>query len=211
MPSKYDTNPLDPDFPEKVRAESEGQPTQVLSETGAPETQHFPRAEQTEKQTVRLPGTQYAPPPPPQYQQPYNGQYVPGIYQPQHFSRPAERKVTPIGLPENVVTALPYIPWYIGLIAGVVILFLTPRHETKARFHAAQGLAAHLGILIVTGVLGAIGNVSSGARFGAFAFSLAMSIMLVIWAIKAWKGKPVHIQMIEPLTNWLEDKIHKKE
>ena len=31
---------------------------------------------------------------------------------------PAERKVQPIGLPENIVTALPYIPWYIGLIAG---------------------------------------------------------------------------------------------
>lgn len=210
MPSKYDTNPLDPDFPEKVRAESEGQPTQVLSETGAAETQHFAPAAHTEEQTVRLPGTQYAPPPPPQYQQPYNGQYVPAMYQPQNFARPQERKVMPLGLPENAVTALPYIPWYIGLIAGVVILLLTPRHETKARFHAAQGLAAHLGIFIVTAVLGAIGNVSSGARFGAFAFSLAMSIMLVVWAIKAWKGKPVHIQMIEPLTNWLEDKIHKR-
>jgi uncharacterized membrane protein len=210
MPSKYDTNPLDPDFPEKLRAESEGQRTQVLSESGAPETQHFPIVPHTEEQTVRLPGTHYAPPPP-QFQQPYNGQYVPGMYQPQHFAPPQERKVTPIGLPENVVTALPYIPWYIGLIAGAVILFLTPRTETKARFHAAQGLAAHLGILIVAAALSAIGTVSSGARFGGFAFSLVMAIMLVVWAIKAWKGKPVHIQMLDGLTNWLEDKIHKKK
>jgi uncharacterized membrane protein len=213
MPSKYDTNPLDPDFPEKIRAEAEGPPTQVLSETGAAETSHFTPPAHTEQQTIRLPGgsgQQYAPPPPPYYQQPYNGQYVPGIYQPQGFSAPSERKVQPIGLPENIVTALPYIPWYIGLIAGAVILLLTPRTETKARFHAAQGLAAHVAILIVTTALGIIGTVSSGARFGAFAFSLAMSIMLVVWAIKAWKGKPVHIQMIDSLTNWLEEKIYTK-
>jgi uncharacterized membrane protein len=216
MPSKYDTNPLDPDFPEKIRAESEGQQTQVLSETGAPETQHFaPPAPTEEQQTVRLPGTsqQYSapPPPPPYYQQPYTGQYVPGMYQQQNFAPPIERKVEPFGLPENIVTAIPYIPWYIGLIAGVIILALTPRTETKVRFHAAQGLAAHVGILIVTFALGAIGMVSSGARFGSFAFTIAMSVMLIVWAIKAWKGKPVHIQAIEGLTNWLEDKIRRKD
>ncbi|HEY2847651.1 MAG TPA: hypothetical protein VGI80_07520 [Pyrinomonadaceae bacterium] len=214
MPSKYDTNPLDPDFPEKVRAESEGQPTRVLSETGAAETSHFPQAAQTEEQTIRLSAghQQYAPPPPPPYyqQQPYTGQYVPGVYQPKGFAAPPVRKVEPLGLPENIVTALPYIPWYIGLIAGAVILVLTPRSETKARFHAAQGLAAHVGILIVTTALAMIGMVSSGARFGGFAFSIAMSVMLIVWAIKAWKGRPVHIQMIEGLTNWLEEKIYTK-
>ena len=213
MPSKYDTNPLDPNFPEKVRRESEGQSTQVLSDAGAPTTQHFPQAAPTEEQTVRLPGgsQQYAPPPPPPYyQQPYSGQYVPAAYGSQHFGAPIERKVEPFGLSENIVTALPYIPWYIGLIAGVVILALTPRTETKARFHAAQGLAAHVGILIVTTALGIVGTVSSGARVGSLVFSIAMSIMLIVWAIKAWKGKPVHIQAIESLTNWLEDKIRTK-
>src|ERR1043166_6545068 len=164
MPSKYDTNPLDPDFPEKVRAESEGQPTQVLSETGAAETRHFGPAPPapTEQQTMRFPGEQYAQPPP--YQQPYTGQYVPGMYQPQGFAiPPVERKVEPFGISENIVTAVPYIPWYIGLIAGVVILFLAPRTEAKARFHAAQGLAAHVGVLIVTTALGIIGTVSGGA------------------------------------------------
>ena len=212
MPSKYDTNPLDPDFPEKVRRESEGQPTRVLSETGAPGTQHFPPAAPTEEQTVRLSGgsQQYAPPPPPYYQQPYNGQYVPAAYGSQSFGASIERKVEPFGISENIVTALPYIPWYIGLIAGAVILALTPRSETKARFHAAQGLAAHVGILIVTGALGIIGTVSSGARIGSLAFSIAMSVMLIVWAIKAWKGKPVHIQALDSLTNWLEEKIYTK-
>jgi len=212
MPSKYDTNPLDPDFPEKVRRESEGTPTQVLSETGAAATRHFPPSAPTEDQTVRLSGGSqtYAPPPPPPYQQPYTGQYVPAAYQSQSFVPAYERKVEPFGISENIVTALPYIPWYIGLIAGVVILALTPRAETKARFHAAQGLAAHVGILIVTTALSIIGIASSGARVGGLVFSIAASIMLIIWAVKAWKGKPVHIQAIEGLTNWLEDKIRTK-
>jgi uncharacterized membrane protein len=212
MPSKYDTNPLDPDFPKKVRREAEGPPTQVLSETGAPQTQHFGTPIRTEDETVRLPGSgyQYAPPPP--YQQPYTGQYVPGMYQPQGFAPPQpHRKVDPFGLPENVVTAIPYIPWYIGMIAAAIILFLTPRSETKARFHAAQGLAAHVGILIVSTALGIIGMASGAARAGSLAFTLAASIMLIIWAIKAWKGRPVHIQALDGLTNWLEDKIHQKD
>lgn len=217
MPSKYDTNPLDPDFPEKVRAESEGQPTQVLSETGAPETQHLRPAPQTEEQTVRLPGGWQQPQQnaaqrqPQYYQQPYNGQYVPGMYQPQGFAKPVERKIAPLGISENIVTALPYIPWYIGLVAGIIILAITPRSETKARFHAAQGLAAHVGVLIVTSALGIIGTLSGGARFGGFAVSVAAAVMFVIWAIKAWKGRPVHIQMIEGLTNWLEEKIHRNK
>lgn len=28
---------------------------------------------------------------------------------------------------------------------------------------------------------------------------------------KAWKGRPVHIESIEELTNWLEDKISPKQ
>ena len=31
--------------------------------------------------------------------------------------------------------------------------------------------------------------------------------MLIIFAIKAWKGKPVHIESLDDLTNWLEEKI----
>jgi uncharacterized membrane protein len=216
MPSKYDTNPLDPDFPEKVRAESEGQPTQVLSDDGAASSQQFGRPVMTEDQTRQFPGGmpqfQQQPQLNPQYQQPYNGQYVP-MYQQQAFGQPeaTDRKVEPFGISENIVTAVPYIPWYIGMVAGAIILFLTPRHETKVRFHAAQGLAAHIGILIVTTLLGILGEVTGAARAGNVIFTLATSIMLVVWAIKAWRGRPVHIQAIEGLTNWLEDKIRQKD
>ena len=213
MPSKYDTNPLDPDFPEKIRAESDGQPTQVLSDEGATRTRNIGRPVATEDPTVRLsagaPQQAYQQYAPPQFQQPYNGQYVPGAYQPQAFAAPQqERKIEPFGMTENVLTAVPYVPWYIGLIAAALILFLTPRTETKVRFHAAQGLAAHLGVLLITQLLFAFGGFASAIGV---IFTIITSIMFIVWAIKAWRGRPVVIQSVEALTNWLEEKIRQKD
>ena len=111
------------------------------------------------------------------------------------------------GVPEKWLIALPYIPFSIGLIAGLVLLLLIPKEETKVRFHAAQGLAAHVGILIVTTILGLIGNITGLAEVGSLIFTVATTIMLVIFAIKAWSGKPVHIEAVDDLTNWLEEKI----
>jgi uncharacterized membrane protein len=203
MAKKYDTNPLDPEFPEKARAAAAGeQETQTLNSGGA-RTQRMPYAAPTEEQTRRFaqaPGSQYA--------SPMGGQYN-AAYQPLGFApvdRSPTRKIEKVGLPENVLTALPYLPWFIGAVAGLVILFLVPNTETKVRFHAAQGLAAHIGILLVTTILGAIGDVT-GMGFGQFIFQLVTTIMLIVWAIKAWKGKPVHIESVDRLTNWLEEKI----
>jgi uncharacterized membrane protein len=117
------------------------------------------------------------------------------------------RKVEKIGLPENVMTALPYIPWFIGMIAGLLILFLVPKSEAKVRFHAAQGLAAHVAILIITSILGMVGNITGVAEAGNVVFQIVTTVMLCIFAYKAWKGKPIHIESIDDLTNWLEDKI----
>ena len=200
MASKYDTNPLDPEFPEKVGA------TQVLGQSNA-QTQHFPEPAPTEEQTRKFAVADIP------YSPPFNGQNVPAMYQPGPVVAPADslsRKVEKVGLPENVLIAAPYIPWYIGLIAGLLILFLVPRSEAKVRFHAAQGLAAHIGILIVTTILGIIGSVTDLANVGNFIFTLVTSIMLVVFAIKAWQGKPVHIESVDDLTNWLEEKISPK-
>lgn len=193
MASKYDTNPLDPEFPEKVGA------TQVLGQANA-ETRQFPPPAPTEEQTRRFAVADVP------YSPPFDGQNVPAPYQAAPVAA-ADRKVDKVGLPENVLTAAPYIPWYIGLIAGLLILFLVPKSEAKVRFHAAQGLAAHIGILIVTTILGVIGEVTDLANIGNLIFTLVTSIMLVVFAIKAWQGKPVHIESVDDLTNWLEDKI----
>ena len=212
MANKYDTNPLDPEFPEKARGAAAGEGvTQTLPESPN-ETRRFPDPAPTEEQTRRFVEPEVS-----AYGNPYvstfNGQFVPKHYRSQGvagLNTSSDRKVESIGLPENMLIAAPYIPWYIGLIAGLVILFLVPKSETKVRFHAAQGLAAHIGILIVTTILGVIGSVTDMAGFGSFLFNLVTSILLVVWAVKAWRGKPVHIESVDSLTNWLEDKIAPK-
>lgn len=211
MPTKYDTNPLDPDFPEKAKAAAEGQETQALPYVGA-ETRHFTNNEATEEQTRRFGSpdvSAYAAP----YSPPYNGQYPPAPYVGAGLAdmgRSSSRKVAKLGLPENIMTAAPYFPWYIGMVAGILTLLLVPRHEAKVRFHAAQGLAAHLGILAVTTILGIISNVTDMANIGNGIFQLVSTIMLIIFVIKAWRGKPIHIEAVDSLTTWLEEKISPK-
>jgi hypothetical protein len=103
MPSKYDTNPLDPDFPEKVKAAAEAEiATQVLNSSN-PQTKQF--AEPGEEQTRKFSGanTGYTSPP-------YTGQYVPANYGAAgfaHFDQSISRKDDKVGLPENVLTAVP--------------------------------------------------------------------------------------------------------
>jgi len=197
---KFDTNPLDPEFPEKLK-EAE---TTALPKNNY-QTSEFPPPSITEEQTRRFTETDFN-----TYNSPYNGQQVPAHFQTAQMHAPTEdisRKVAKVGLPENVLTALPYIPFYIGLISGLLILLFVPKSETKARFHAAQGLAAHIGILIVSTILGLLGNVTGMARVGNWIFGLVTLVMLIIFAVKAWKGKPVHIESVDDLTEWLEEKI----
>ena len=198
--AKYDTNPLDPDFPEKARATAEPMGTQTLTNNGGETRQFAPPPMSSEEQTRILENARMA-----GYSTPQNGQYQTVGFANMHQS--LSRKVEKIGLPENVMTALPYIPWFIGMIAGLLILFLVPKSEAKVRFHAAQGLAAHVAILIVSAILGFVGNVTSVAEVGNVAFQIITTVMLLIFAFKAWKGKPIHIESIDDLTNWLEDKI----
>ena len=203
MPSKYDTNPLDPEFPEKAKAAAaNGEPTQVLEQGGA-RTQQFPPPAATEEQTRRFAAAETGP-----YASPYTGQYVPAAYQSGGYQpSDPQRKIPKIGLSEHVAVALPYFPFQIGLVAGILELLFVPKNETKVRFHAAQGLAAHVAILVVTTVLGLLSDVSRGAGVGNAIFTVATTVMLIIFAVKAWKGRPVHIAPIEDLTNWLEEKI----
>ena len=202
MPSKYDTNPLDPEFPEKARAAAaNGDATRMLEQTGA-ETRHFPPASEDETRRFAGGNTGAA------YMPPYTGQYVPAAYTAGGYAvADRKRKIARIGLPENIAVAAPYLPFQIGLVAGLLELLFVPRSETKVRFHAAQGLAAHVGILAVTTVLGILSEVSRGAGVGSGIFTAVTTIMLIIFTIKAWKGKPIHIAPLDGLTNWLEEKI----
>ena len=204
---KFDTNPLDPDFPEKARAAAAD--TGSAGEYTAPQhspyrTSEFPTAPPsiTEEETRRFEGGRfnaYA----------YQNMQAPLVYQPAPFAdmnRAGDRKVAKTGVPEKWLVGLPYLPFWIGLIAGLIMLLVIPKDENKVRFHAAQGFGAHVAILIISTILGVIGNITDQG-FGSFLFGLATTIMMVVWAIKAWKGRPVHIEILDDLTNWFEEKI----
>ena len=200
MAKKYDTNPLDPEFPQKVREAK----TETLPREGAA-TERFAPPSVTEEQTQRFPEANFE-----AYQSTYDGQNIPANYKTANLAdmnRASSREVSKVGMPEKWLIGLPYIPWYIGLVASLIILFIVPKSETKIRFHAAQGLAAHMAILIVSAVLGGLGNVTDVANVGNAIFQVVTMIMLIVFAIKAWKGKPVHIESVDDLTEWLEDKI----
>ncbi len=206
MPKKFDTNPLDPEFPEKARAAaSSAADAYTAPQKTAYSTSEFPTAPTsvTEDETRRFNEAQFA-------AYGFQGGQTPAVFQTAALSdmnRAGDRKVAKTGLPEKWLIGLPYFPLTIGLVAGLILLLVIPKDETKVRFHAAQGLAAHLGILIVTTLLGILGNITDLANVGSGIFTLVTTIMLVIFAIKAWRGKPVHIESVDDLTSWLEEKI----
>lgn len=200
---KFDTNPLDPTFPERVRQEE--------AETVALPKNRFKTSEfdappsVTEEQTRRFETQPFA-----DYQSPFDGQNAPANRRATDFAamnRASSRNVSSVGIPEKWLIGLPYIPWYIGLVASLIILFVVPKSETKVRFHAAQGLAAHIAILIVSAILGGLANVTDLGYAGGKIFALVTAIVLIVCAIKAWTGKPVHIESVDNLTEWLEEKI----
>ncbi len=211
MPSKFDTNPLDPQFPDTVRDKVRDAETKVLPKSDF-STGAFPPASITEEPTRRFENAEFN-----QYQAPFNspydGQNIPAGYHPPQFAemnRASSPVVPKTGIPEKWLVGLPYIPWYVGLIASIVILLVVPKSEAKVRFHAAQGLAAHVAILIVTAIFAGVGHVTSFANLGGDIFQLVTFVMLLIFAIKAWKGKPVHIEAISGLTEWIEEKIQSR-
>ena len=203
MPRKFDTNPLDPEFPNKVK---EAQTEALPNSNGT--TRRFAPPVDTEEQTRRFDEANFS-----AFSSPYNGGQVPHFYQTANLNadvgKSSSRKVAKIGLPENILVALPYLPFYVGLIAGIIELILVPKSETKVRFHAAQGLAAHIGILIITTILSGIGSIPGFglAHTGNWIFQTITTVMLIIFALKAWRGKPVHIESVDGLTEWLEEKI----
>lgn len=200
MPSKYDTNQLDPDFPEKAKAAAAAQET---AEAGGA-TRPFANSANYEQETREFGPRDFG-----AYQAP-QGAYAPAFYAaaaPAAVEDTRKRRVDKVGLPENIVTAVPYVPWYFGLVAGIILLILLPKSEAKSRFHAAQGVAAHLGILIVSSLLGIVGQVANMARPANGIFMLVTTIMLFVFVYKAWRGRPIHIEFIEGLTDWFEEKV----
>ena len=236
--SKYDTDPLDPDFVR--RTEEIGSATRETARTPNEQARLNPEADAPTRRiddhlsqpypSIFVPPTQASPPPPvyqqptyqqptyqqPPYQQPSPanpGRTVPiggAPHAPVRPGPPTSRSIAGLGLPENVALVLPYVPFYIGIVAAALELLLVPRTETRVRFHAAQGLALQLAMLAISIMLGFIGSIA-GSRMGGTLFWLASLIFLVVSIIRVWKGETHHIAPLDEATGWLYERIEPRK
>ena len=216
--SKYDTNPLDPDFvknADEVWVDDEGRPaTQEVRgatrEIGSSANEEARQNIYSEAPTRRYDSVQVDSPypsifVPPTYSQP--APYQPPVPPVQYASQgPTSRTVAGIGLPEKWAMTLPYAPFFIGVIVSLLELFLVPRSEPRVRFHASQALALHLVILVVQTLFGVLAAITDSG-VGETLFGLAATIFLFISMVRVWKGKPHHIAPIAEPTEWLNQKI----
>ena len=230
--SKYDTDPLDPDFVRRTeenlwgatraRSPEETEPLPPGSVTEGP-TRRFDEQVADSYPSVFVPPA-YQPPRAPQAQPFAN--FGAGPHQPpattsapppgpsspypgahaQEGAAPTSRPVARLGLPENWAVMLPYAPFYIGLVASLVELALVPRGETRVRFHAAQGLALQLAILAVS-MLFRFVTLASGSGFAGVIFGTAALVFLIVSMVRVWQGKPHHIAPLDEPARWLNDKI----
>jgi uncharacterized membrane protein len=213
--NKYDTDPLDPSVadradqawgPEPAQVQPQPQPSPVV-----PSARPFVETEEPTRRLDKKGYTAYHS----VFDAPADAPVQPVVSSKtappkKHVDPPTSRPVAGLNLAENATLILPYVPFYIGAIVAVIELFMIPRSETRARFHASQGLAMHAVALIIGAVLGALNNFA-GARIGGIAFSIATTILFVVSMIRVWRGEPVHIAPLDDLSTWLNDKIAPKK
>lgn len=204
--TKYDTNPLDPDYV-KNTDEMWGATRSDLPR----QTEEHPAGDAAEAPTRR-------------YDTPLSSSYpsvfVPPIAEPPKtqatitppvaFAPPTSRNVPGINVPENAALIVPYIPYYIGAVLAAAELFLVPRGEVRVRFHAAQGLAMHLFVIAVQIILNIIGGIT-GSRIGSTFFTIASIIFFIISIIRVWKGEPHHVAPLDEPTRWLNQSIEPRK
>lgn len=215
--SKYDTNPLDPDFVKKSDegwSEDSGPATQEVKgatrEIGASGNEEARRNVYSEAPTRRYDNVPLDAPyqsvfVPPTYTQPAPYQPPPAPFRAQD-QRPTARSVAGIGLPEKWAMMLPYTPFFIGVVVSLLELFLVPKKEVRVRFHASQGLALHVAILIVQTLFGVV-EVITDNGIGGSLFNLAAAIFLIVSMVRVWKGKPHHIAPVAEPAQWFNEHI----
>ncbi|HEV8168132.1 MAG TPA: hypothetical protein VGP59_02265 [Pyrinomonadaceae bacterium] len=220
--SKYDTNPLDPDVERKaedvwgdlggVTQQVGGTTQQVSNEPPQPQN-----VEDARKNVYsEAPTRRYDNPP---LEAPYPSVFVPPTYAPppaQYQSRqniyqapvtaPSSRPIPGIGISEKWASMLPYAPFSIGLVVSLLELFLVPRREGKVRYHASQGVALHIAILIVQTIFAVISTLT-GSTLGGTLFKVAAFAFLIISMIRVGKGEPHQITPLAEPAQWFNKHI----
>jgi uncharacterized membrane protein len=234
--SKYDTNPLEEDVAhradESFGGNPPGAPTEDISGPTNPINRSTPEtaraANESEAPTRRIDQVTSYPSvfvPPPQRPTTYEAPKVSfaDIYQPPPGGPPqniyqspglaefekSRPRVAGLGIPERWAAILPYMPFssWLGVIIAVVELFLTPRTETRVRFHASQALLLQVAISAVTTLLTFVGLITKSKFTGASLLGVAGFVFLWIAVVKVWKGKPFVITALEEPRQWLDEKI----
>jgi uncharacterized membrane protein len=236
--SKYDTNPLDQDVGERATEAFEGSRGELTENFSRPTSRNMPGASgpethsysESEAPTRRIddnlagsyPSVFINPPPRPNatYEPPrpldaniYQPPPVPppSIYQPRPLPIDSQsQKVQGLGIAQKWANLLPYIPGHIGAVAAAIELLLIPQTETRARFHAAQGLALQLAILIIAGAFQLLAVITDNS-IGSGLFSAASTIFLIVSMVRAYQGKTHHIAPLEGVTRWLDEKIRPRK
>jgi uncharacterized membrane protein len=227
--SKYDTDPLDPDFvrrTDEVMGRTQPAPGGDQTEPLRPPSVTEEPTRRFDDQTAESYPSVFVPPAyqPPRQPQPFTtfgagphqppaatnapppgpaSPYAPG---PNPSAGTSSRPVAKLGLPENIANALPYAPFFIGLVAALIELFLVPRHETRTRFHAAQGLALQLAVVAGTILFQVIGSITNSG-FGGFIFRVAALVFLIVSTVRVFKGRPHHIAPLDDATAMLNERI----
>jgi uncharacterized membrane protein len=222
---KYDTNPLDPDVERKAEDVwgDEGGVTQQVGGTtrdvGSTANENSRQGVEEARKNVysEAPTRRYDHPPleapypsifipPPTYSPPAQYQARQHIYQTPISGAPTSRPVLGIGIPEKWATMMAYAPGYVGLVVGLLELFLVPRKEGKVRFHASQGVALQIAFLIVHTLFGVISTLT-GSSLGGSLFKIAAFIFLLISMIRVWRGEPHQITPLAEPAQWFNEHI----
>jgi uncharacterized membrane protein len=232
--SKYDTNPLEEEVArradESFAAARPAASTEDISGSTTPinrSAADTTRANESEAPTRRIDQVTSYPsvfvPPQPRPQSYEAPRVAPSnIYQPPPgpppmvyqspglvaFEKSGCRNVVGLGIQERWAAILPYFPFssWLGMIAAVIELLLTPRSETRIRFHASQALILQAAITALTTFLIGVAGIT-GKFTGATPFRIAAFVFMCVAVVKVWKGKPFVISALEEPRKWLDEKI----
>ena len=220
--SKYDTNPLDPDVArktEQVWGDAEDVPsTGTVKGATTPVGPHAGKDSPRRNVFSEAPTRTFDSPPPgdssypsvfvpPTYAPPAEVYKPPqGVYQQPLVHSSPSRNVEGLGIPEKWAVMLPYAPFYIGVVAGIIELLLVPRKEVRVRSHAAQGLALQIAIVGITLLFSIVGAIT-GSSAGGNIFRLAQFIFMIILMIRVGQGANHRIAPLADSAEWLNKHI----
>jgi uncharacterized membrane protein len=91
-------------------------------------------------------------------------------------------------------------------VVSAVELFLTPREETRARFHASQALVLHLATIAISLFFNIVGGIT-GSNVGGKIFFGVSTAFFIIALIRVLRGESLHVAAADDAARWLDERI----